>query len=310
MGFRDETEAMRARIDVLERERDDALQEIGRLQVDHRQAADSAEQSAKRVAELEGQLGGRLPRSAWVRIGSLAAVGAVLVMGALLYARAAERERAAADAAREQTEKSLRQTTAELDGARRQITRAEAESAEAIARAERVEAERAREQSGASISVQVGSERLAQDLMEALTQSAGEPSTPTQTLQVWQSRVRRVQGAAPVARGKPCAVVARLWRDGTDVRDVTVDIQCGQAHLYDWDEALGSGMEMRGCRTHVPEGTGAGIVDLECSDQGARTGRPQLALDTAHRTVSVWKDGVPTFRVELQLVGRGVVQAP
>jgi hypothetical protein len=50
-------------------------------------------------------------------------------------------------------------------------------------------------------------------------------------------------------------------------------------------------------------GKAAGTLQysLDYGDQGPRSGRSQIALDTSQRQGSVWSDNVPTFRVELRL---------
>lgn len=62
MAFRDETEALQARADTLQRDLDQAHKEIGRLQVEHREATDEATKLRDQVAAFEARSGAP-PRS-------------------------------------------------------------------------------------------------------------------------------------------------------------------------------------------------------------------------------------------------------
>jgi hypothetical protein len=105
-------------------------------------------------------------------------------------------------------------------------------------------------------------------------------------------------------------VQARLESGGASL-DAAVDVTCGDEVLYRWSQPLGSGMQMRDCSL----GESAGPDDtflhrLTCSDLGARTGRPQLSLDTGGHTAAIWSEAAPSFRVELAVSGDGRAPGP
>ena len=285
MGFRDDDDATRARADALQRELDDALRELGRLQLSRLEASSEADALRKRVAELEKTRAAVAPpprRSGVVGLAVLATVLAGVVGGVLAYrggeAGRVDEEHAALHA-RQQQEEAER-------------ARAEAE-------------EQARRAAEAATVAQPAPEVEPEEPVPAA------PAVPPRHVELtWAARVLRAEGK-PLRRGTRCTVQAQLDSDGAADLHAQVDVVCGDETLYRWSAPLGSGMQMRDCSVgETPAAGGAFLHRLTCSDLGARTGRPQLSLDTDGHSAAVWSEAAPSFRVELAVTGDGRAPGP
>lgn len=288
MGFRDDRDASRARAEALQRELDDALKELGRLQISQLEASEEAEALRRRVAELE-KTRAAMPQPAG---GNRGARSIALLLVVLLVALGG-----VVAFLRSSTDHTRARAELEAMNARLQVERA------------REEARRAEEQA-----------RLAEEEARRAAAQAPVPAepVPSQT-QVsvsvrrrieltWPAKVVRAQGK--LRRGARCAVQARLESTGASL-DAEVDVTCGDEVLYRWADPLGSGMQMRDCSVGETPGPGGTFLHrLTCSDLGARTGRPQMSLDTEAHTAAVWSEGAPSFRVELAVSGDGSTPGP
>lgn len=309
MTFRDDGEAMRARLEVVERERDEALRGLGELRVEHAKQQVRADQGAERIAELEAQLGGRPRPRTLVKWAGVVLI--VVAVAGLAAAHRADDDARQARSARELREltRQLRESHEEVTHLSNELDATRREASASAAAAERAEAAQAQAMgSAAQLSVQVSSTQIPADLLEALMRAANEVQAPDRETIVWPARVRSAEGAAPVAAGQTCSVRARVLRQDGRVSDVTVDVACGQTPVYTWGDPSGGGTQVRSCRTGAPDRRGGARVELACEDRGTRTGRPQMSLDTARRALSIWREAEPAFRLELALVGAATVE--
>ncbi len=271
MPFRDDREALRTRAEELERDLAAAHKELGRLQVDHREQTDEAAQLRKRLAALEGErdrLGGAAPRSSRPAVLALVAL-LVAGAGAFLYILVA---------------RTGRDESARLAAERQTVDEQRAMAEAALREAQEIA-------------------RAAQEPAQAPVPTAAEPPEPDSPRRAydisWPAKVRRASGNS-LRPGAACSLRGSFSTDGIDVAS-KVDVVCGETVVYDWDAPLGSGMQMRSCSlVEVPGPRGQRLqYSLQCTDTGPRTGRPQLAIDTAAKTATVWRDG--GMRVELSV---------
>lgn len=283
MGFRDDGDATRARADALQRELDDALRELGRLQLSQLETSVEAETLRKRVAELERSRATLPPvRQKSGKSAVLILVLMVVAMGAAVAYLRSSTDHTRAEAERQMAEATARQ--AELQARR--------------------EADRRREEEA---------RRAAEPTPAPEAEPAVAPQTPprpTRHVELsFPAKVKTVTGKA-LRRGARCTIQAGLDSDGATL-DAEVDVTCGDEVLYRWADPLGSGMQMRDCSVGETPGPGGSFLHrLTCSDLGARTGRPQLSLDTEGRSAVVWSEGAPSFRVELTVSGDGRTPGP
>jgi len=115
----------------------------------------------------------------------------------------------------------------------------------------------------------------------------------------WAATVVRSQGAAP---GGACKVAADLAGDGARAGVREVEVSCGARVLYRSTDHF-SGVSNNASDVTEVAGKVAGTLrhTLLFQDQGTRSGRAQISLDTNQRSAVVWSDNVPTFRVELRM---------
>jgi hypothetical protein len=127
------------------------------------------------------------------------------------------------------------------------------------------------------------------------------PKPPSRTLDAtWSAKVTKVTGEAPVKVGATCAVKGKLGADGSQAKVRGVVLQCGDAVLYDLAGKF-NGMSQRGgvaAEELAPNGVGQRYA-MVFDDVGARTGKPQLSVNTEKRSVALWTESAPAFRVEL-----------
>jgi hypothetical protein len=119
----------------------------------------------------------------------------------------------------------------------------------------------------------------------------------------WTGVVKTARGRV-LAAGAPCTVSGDFTSDGTSRVTADVNVECGGSALYRWADALGSGMEMRQCDVWEGPGDAPGTYHyrLGCQDQGVRSGgRPQMTVDTLSRSVVVFQDAPPAWRVEIEV---------
>lgn len=294
MGFRDEDDATRARAEALQRELDDALRELGRMQISEREATAEAETLRGRVAELEKAQAllsppakPALPKrpSAGVRPLVMLAVVLLAALGGVLF-----------------VQDQKRQEQADAAAARRAVEMA------AIARISEQQREaRAAEEQRRAAEVAEPEPEVAAETEE----SSPAPERPMRHVEIeWPAKVLRAEGKS-LRRGARCTVQASLESDGAEHLNASVDVTCGDEVLYRWADSLGSGMQMRDCNVgETPGSAGVFLHTLTCSDLGARTGRPQLSLDTEGHSAVVWREAAPTFRVELAVSGDGRAPGP
>lgn len=117
----------------------------------------------------------------------------------------------------------------------------------------------------------------------------------------WTATVAQSQGGPPV--GTACKILAELAGDGSGAHVGELEVTCGTKFLYRSTDSF-NGMSNNGSDATEEPGTAAGTLRhaITYQDQGTRSGRSQISLDTAQRTGVVWSDNVPTFRVELRIV--------
>jgi len=125
----------------------------------------------------------------------------------------------------------------------------------------------------------------------------------------WAATVSSARGVE-LQPGDECVVEASLRGNGEEDFTVdSLVITCGSEQLYRWSDPVhelpgdDDPSPIRGCselgQRAVAEGT---TYTIRCSDTGGRTGgRPELGLDTPTGTALVWRDTPPMLRVELDV---------
>lgn len=118
----------------------------------------------------------------------------------------------------------------------------------------------------------------------------------------WTATITRSQGAAPPV-GTSCKVSASLAGDGSQAGVGELEVSCGTKFLYrSTDEFSGMSSTASDVTEGPGEGAGTLVHTIMFQDQGTRSGaRSQISLDSGQQTAAVWSDNVPTFRVELRL---------
>jgi hypothetical protein len=117
----------------------------------------------------------------------------------------------------------------------------------------------------------------------------------------WSATIAAAQGSAPPP-GTACKILAELTGDGAQIGVGEVEVSCGAKFLYRSTDTF-SGMSNNGSDATEEPGKSAGTLrhTLVVTDQGTRTGRSQISLDTAQRTGTIWSDNVPLFRATLRM---------
>lgn len=117
----------------------------------------------------------------------------------------------------------------------------------------------------------------------------------------WKATVARSQGGGPPP-GTACTIVAELSGDGRGADAREVEVSCGTKFLYRSTDPF-DGMSSNGSDVTEAAGKSAGTLQytLVYQDQGARSGRSQISIDTNQRSGTVWSDNAPTFRVDLRM---------
>lgn len=131
---------------------------------------------------------------------------------------------------------------------------------------------------------------------------APEPEKPARTAQVeWKATIARSQGGGPPP-GTPCKIVADVSGDGSSAGVGNLEVSCGTRFLYRASDTF-NGMSNNGSHVEEVAGKAAGALQytLNYEDQGARSGRSQITIDTNQRSGTVWSDNAPTFRVDLRM---------
>ncbi len=129
-----------------------------------------------------------------------------------------------------------------------------------------------------------------------------EPAAEYRSARVeWTATVTRSQGAAPPP-GTACKTYGELSGNGSKVRVNDLEVLCGGKVLYRSNDKF-NGVSNRSSDVTESAGKAVGTLrnGLVFSDQGTRTGRSQISLDTANRQGVVWSDNIPTFRVEFRM---------
>jgi hypothetical protein len=98
--------------------------------------------------------------------------------------------------------------------------------------------------------------------------------------------------------GTPCVVQALLHGNGTSASPGDIEVACSGKALYRSSDTF-SGVS--NTSSHVEQSPVASSSDVTYSliyqDQGARSGRAQVSLDTTEHAATVWRDG--GYRVKL-----------
>jgi len=127
-----------------------------------------------------------------------------------------------------------------------------------------------------------------------------QPAKPVRTAHAeWSATVKSSQGAGPAA-GTACTIVAELQGDGEDAGVQDLEVVCGSKFLYRSTDPI-NGMSTRSSGADEVAGKSPGTLryTVMLEDQGTRSGRAQISLDSKQRTAVVWTENVPTYRVEL-----------
>ena len=114
------------------------------------------------------------------------------------------------------------------------------------------------------------------------------PPAPVATTARWSARVTRATGRAPAA-GTPCRIEAALTRSGGSIKVTAVAVRCGNARVYDSDDALeGMSMQSSGAEERGGERPGTSVYALQYHDTGTRSGtRSQASIDTLAGSAAV-----------------------
>lgn len=134
------------------------------------------------------------------------------------------------------------------------------------------------------------------------TVAAAPTPKPVRTARAeWGAVVAQTQGAGPAA-GTACKISAELIGDGASATVRDLEVLCGTRFLYRLSDTF-SGMSNTSLDVAEDAGKAAGTqrYTLMMSDEGARSGRAQLSLDTTQRIATVWSTNAPPFRVELRM---------
>lgn len=129
-----------------------------------------------------------------------------------------------------------------------------------------------------------------------------KPAKPSRSAHAeWNATVKSIQGSGPPA-GASCKILAELSGNGSGAGVSDLEVVCGTRFLYRSTDPF-SGVSNNGNNVGESAGKAAGTqrYTLMLQDQGTRSGRAQISLDTAQRSGVIWSDNVPTFRVELAM---------
>ena len=129
-----------------------------------------------------------------------------------------------------------------------------------------------------------------------------EPAAPARSVRTahveWTATVKSTQGAGP-APGTSCKILGDLSGDGASTHLDDLEVVCGAKFLYRATDHF-NGMANRSSGVSEIPGKDAALrYAVILQDQGTRTGRAQISLDTNQKSAVVWSENVPTFRVEL-----------
>ena len=133
--------------------------------------------------------------------------------------------------------------------------------------------------------------------------TAGESSAPDEkrvkTVQ-WQGKVTRVTSST-IAVGAPCTLQGQVTTNGTYVDLEHVEVTCGGHALYRSDDSFNGTSENESHVVELPQPAGGQSYAVALHDQGSRSGRSQISLDSTKSAGAVWVDGMPAWRVEFSL---------
>lgn len=119
---------------------------------------------------------------------------------------------------------------------------------------------------------------------------------PRRVAATWNVTVKQGKGDAPKA-GTRCVVAATIQTDsdGLDAQDVT--FTCGgKAYYRDSDDMSGESMTSSAAEERPGDVGGTNVYAIGYSDQGARSGRAQIVMDSQKGVGAVFDD--PYFRID------------
>lgn len=126
----------------------------------------------------------------------------------------------------------------------------------------------------------------------------------------WRATVKSAQGA-PFAAGSSCFVDATITTRETNTSVPELTVTCGTQVIYSSEESF-NGVSQTG--NDAIERMGAteekSTFTLQYSDVGTRSGRAQIDLDSNHREAAVFRENIPRMRVELSLPVESEPTAP
>ncbi len=117
----------------------------------------------------------------------------------------------------------------------------------------------------------------------------------------WRATVKSAQGAS-FGPGSSCFVDATITTQDTNTGVPELTVTCGAQVIYSSEESF-NGVSQTG--NDAIERMGAtddkSTFTLQYSDVGTRSGRAQIDLDSNHREAAVFRENIPRMRVELSL---------
>jgi hypothetical protein len=118
----------------------------------------------------------------------------------------------------------------------------------------------------------------------------------------WAAKVRRAEGL-PLPPGARCSIVARVEARGTNAVVPTLRVECGKHVLFDGaDDFNGIAARHNDAQERLGPTDERSTFTLQYSDLGARTGaRAQVTLDSMRREVVAFRESSPRYRVELTM---------
>ena len=128
-----------------------------------------------------------------------------------------------------------------------------------------------------------------------------EPAPMRSAKARWRATVKSAQGA-PVAPGSTCFVDAVITTRDTNTGVPDLSVTCGSEVIYSTEQPFNGVAQMgNDALERLGPTDEKSTFTLQFTDMGTRSGRPQIDLDTKLRQGVVFRDNLPKLRVELSL---------
>ena len=137
------------------------------------------------------------------------------------------------------------------------------------------------------------------------------PAPARETTARWNAKVTHAEGL-PLAAGAACTAEATITTNDTNATVPALTIQCGAQILFrSTDSFNGMSQSSNDAREVLGSTDDKSTFTLVYSDLGTRSGdRSQVDLDTTKHQISVFRERIPRFRVELSVPATSVPGPP